>query len=133
MPIAQNIVKRDGIAAGAIPPYRMIIQSAAGDQMVVAADGSVPIAGVSPGGVHDQDTVNAADEGDQFEFYAGGMVPVEADGAISVGDLVTAGTGGKASATPPAAGDHYLGFALTEATADQDVIIVQIDRGFVAA
>lgn len=127
MPYYQNVVTRDGIAAGAILPARILTWTASGGDNVDAASAGTdyPI-GVSPEGAHDTETANAADAGDQFEFFVGGTVKIEAGAAISIGDLVSSGAAGVAATAAPS--DKAIGVALTAAADAGDLIAVQIDR-----
>lgn len=122
MPQARAIVPdQGGVRAGyndtgsEIVKHRIVSRGTTADYIVVATDGSAPFEGVTMADIPDD--------------YAGdvqhqGRAIVEASAAIVVGANVTATTAGKA--VTAAADDHILGVANTAASADTDLIEVDI-------
>lgn len=116
--------KRDAIATTAIRPSRLVeIDGTNGGMNVVEANAGDRCIGVSPSGIHDKDTTNAADIGDQFEVLWDGIHKVEAGGVVSIGDALKPDADGKAVAA--VATDLAVGIALSDAGADGEIITFQ--------
>lgn len=112
------------IAAGTIPPARIVKQdTTVDDGVVVATDATVAVIGVSqegqygPPGVVGSDTAVAASSGQQIQIITNGNVAlVEAGGTVTQGDPIEASTGG-VGILATGAGQHYIvGKALKSAT-----------------
>lgn len=103
-------------AESAIEAFRFVKTGTAEKSVVPATAGTDAIVGVT---VDDCGTT----AGNAVTIQIANTIKVTAGGAVSAGAFVTAGADGKAVATTTA-GDTVRGIALTEATADGQVIEV---------
>jgi hypothetical protein len=130
VPQPRAIVKdQGGIRVGlnstgsTIAKYRLVVKStAAVDAVAPGTAATAPIYGV---------TMGAIEDGKTGDIQVEGRALVEASAAIAIGARVTGTTGGK-GVTAGAAG-YFLGIAASAASADGDVIEVDIQQGVTPA
>jgi hypothetical protein len=121
-----------GTAGGSIVPSRIVCSSTTADNTFLqSALSTSPNFGVAQQGTRrapgtGDDDGNAAIAGETIQIYGPGCVaPVEASGAITQGDFVTADINGRAITTT-SAGDTVVGMALQAATALGDIIAILV-------
>ncbi|MEM9772884.1 MAG: capsid cement protein [Cyanobacteria bacterium P01_D01_bin.73] len=110
-------------AASGVVPEQTLVKAGAEDDFVVPATADTDIV---LGVAGDLDVTD-----DTCDVVLSGIARVVAGGAISFGAQVTAGAGGKAVAA--SAGNRIAGIAMESATADGDVISIQIIVGGITA
>ena len=126
----EGVLSRDAIASAAIRTNRICKQGAS-DQVTEANANDAPI-GISPDGIHDQDSANAADAGDQFRLAYAGFKKLTAGGAITAGAYIKSDADGKGvviSTTPGAAAQNYIGIARTAVSGTGITFTCQIMPG----
>jgi len=118
-----------GIQAGlnatgvTIPKYRLVKKATtAVDSITPAVSGAAPFLGV---------TMQVIKDGFAGDVQISRQPLVEAGGPITIGQLITGTTAGKAAVA--SAGDYYAGVANSPAAADGDIIEVTWGPGLVHA
>ena len=110
--------------AGGVRPNRMVKQSARGEVVEAAASTDV-LQGVSLD--YQKADRSAISQGEQVDIAEDGVVQVEAGGAVSIGDKITADADGRATATT-SEGDVVLGFAQNGTSGAGELVAVKIDK-----
>lgn len=129
MPTPRAIVPDNGgVRAGlnstgsTIAKNRIVKKSTAVDTIAPETDGTGTSLGV---------TMAAIPNGSAGDVQVQGRAIVEAGAAISIGDKVMGGTGGKGAVATAA--KFYVGIANTAALVDGDLIEVDLQQGIMAA
>lgn len=133
MAFEQELVTRTFIANGAIAPNRFVMLDTAEDNRVKQATAGAKIIGVSDKATHDQNTTNAADTGDELPVHIRGLKMVDAGAAVANGDYVKADSNGKAIPVAGSANEEIGGVAITTASAEDEIVMVELLPGVRAA
>jgi hypothetical protein len=110
--------------AGAAVIARRFVKFSAANTVIQAAAATDKIVAVS-------DALGAAAAGDRCESYVGGIVEVEAGGAIALGDPITSDAVGRAVVAAPGAGvnNRIAGFSQSAAVLG-DILEIMWSPGF---